>query len=102
MIASYLLDEAVHDLLLSGLVEGDGELVVLDRADGAVAEFLVEDAVAGVEATNPAQLGAAHRHRDTLDEARAARAEIGIPRGAWPFTPPAAQARAHPQRDTAA
>src|SRR5246127_583541 len=39
------LDKTVHDLLLAGLVEGDGELVAVDLHDMAVAEFLVEDAV---------------------------------------------------------
>src|SRR5262245_17882523 len=45
MPASSPLHKAVHDLLLAGLVEGDGELVAVDLGDAAVAELLVEDAV---------------------------------------------------------
>src|SRR5215475_13775905 len=41
------LDEAVDDLLLAGLVEGNRQLVALDAHDAAVAELQVEDAVAG-------------------------------------------------------
>jgi len=47
--ASRLLHEAVHHLLLAGLVELDGELVAVDDADAAIAELLVEDAVADRE-----------------------------------------------------
>jgi hypothetical protein len=36
----------LHDLFVAGFFEGDFEFVVLDDADRAVAEFLVEDAVA--------------------------------------------------------
>src|SRR5262245_43060309 len=38
------LDEAVHDLLLTGLVEIDRELVAVDLRHAAIAEFLVEHA----------------------------------------------------------
>src|SRR5260221_11729190 len=66
---SCLGHEAVHDFLVAGLVEFDRELVFLDRLDGAVAEFLVEDAVAGGEAADMADLGAA-RGRAAVDERR--------------------------------
>src|SRR5260221_10039921 len=67
---SCLGHEAVHDFLVAGLVEFDRQLVFLDRLDGAVAEFLVEDAVAGGEAADMADLGAA-RGRAAVDERRA-------------------------------
>src|SRR5260221_14407480 len=66
---SCLGHEAVHDFLVAGLVEFDRELVFLDRLDGAVAEFLVEDAVAGGEAADMGDLGAARR-RAAVDERR--------------------------------
>src|SRR5262249_51244390 len=50
------------------LVEGDGELVVLDALDRAVSELLVEDAVAGLEAANASHLLAPDRHRAAFDE----------------------------------
>ena len=40
------LHETIHHALLPRLVELDGELVAVDGGDVAVAEFLVEDAVA--------------------------------------------------------
>src|SRR5690606_13719771 len=43
---SRLLHEGVDDLLLARLVEGDDQLVALDRADGPIPELLVEHAVA--------------------------------------------------------
>src|SRR5262245_63542989 len=46
---SHPLDETIHHPLLAGLVEGDGELVAVDGGDVAVAEFLVEYAVADGE-----------------------------------------------------
>src|SRR5947208_13931970 len=45
MQASGPLHKTIYDLLLAGLVEGDGELVAVDPRDAAIAEFLVEDAV---------------------------------------------------------
>src|SRR5437763_259795 len=42
-------DEAVDDALLARFVELDGELVAVDEGDVAVAEFLVEDALADRE-----------------------------------------------------
>src|SRR6266700_7310621 len=64
------LDEAVHHHLVPGLVESDGELVVLDALDRAVTEFLMEDAVAGFETADAPDLVAAHRHGAALDERR--------------------------------
>src|SRR5262249_40600878 len=46
---SHPLDKAIHHPLLPRLVELDGELVAVDGGDVAVAEFLVEDAVADRE-----------------------------------------------------
>ena len=40
------LDKAVHDALFAGLVEVNGELVAVDLRHIAVAELLMEDAVA--------------------------------------------------------
>src|SRR3954453_7308006 len=73
------LHKTVDDLLLAGLVEGDGELVAVDLGDAAVAEFLVEDAVGEREFRGCAggfrdQL-ALDRHRATA--ARREAAEIG-------------------------
>ena len=44
--ASHPRDEAVHHLLLAGVVEVDDELVAFHVGHIAVAKFLVEDAVA--------------------------------------------------------
>jgi drug/metabolite transporter (DMT)-like permease len=46
---SHPLHEAIHHPLLARLVELDGELVAVDGGNVAVAEFLVEDAVADRE-----------------------------------------------------
>src|SRR6185437_3863184 len=94
-----LRDERVHHHLLAGLVEADGELVVLDGAHGAVAEFLVEDAVALGEAADAAQFVAAQRHRAALDDRRAAAQgaqmrQVGARRQALPLALALAQARA--------
>jgi hypothetical protein len=43
------LHKTIHHALFAGLVEGDGELVAVDVDDVAVAEFLVEHAVADRE-----------------------------------------------------
>lgn len=43
---SHPLHETIHHALLPRLVEVDGQLVAVDGGDVAVAEFLVEDAVA--------------------------------------------------------
>jgi len=40
------LHECVNDALLADLVELDGQLVAVDGGDVAIAEFLMEDAVA--------------------------------------------------------
>ena len=47
--ASNPLHETIHHALFAGFVEGNGQLVAVDGDDVAVAEFLVEDAVAGRE-----------------------------------------------------
>ena len=41
------LDEAVDDVFFAGFFEVDGEFVAFDGGNGAVAEFVVEDAFAG-------------------------------------------------------
>jgi hypothetical protein len=43
---SHPLDKTIHHALLAGAVELNRQLVAVDRGDVAVAEFLVEDAVA--------------------------------------------------------
>ncbi len=60
-MTSRALDKGVHDLLVAGVLEIDRQLVVLDRAHRAVAEFLVEHPVADGEAADPADLLAAPR-----------------------------------------
>src|SRR5262249_7812105 len=71
--------ETVDDLLLAGLVEGDGELVAVDLDHVAIAEFLVEDAVIERElGRRSRRLGnqlALDRHRTV--PARKAAAEVG-------------------------
>src|SRR5215831_2622758 len=47
--ASHFLDKAIHHPLLASLVELHDQLVAVDGGDVAVAEFLVEDAVADGE-----------------------------------------------------
>jgi hypothetical protein len=61
------LNVGVHDLLVAGEVERDGEPVVLDLGDPAVAEFLVEDAVADGKTAGLANFFAAPRHRTRFD-----------------------------------
>ena len=51
---SHPLDKTIHDPLLPGPIELDGQLVAVDGGDVAVAEFLVEDAVAERERRNGA------------------------------------------------
>ncbi len=46
---SHPLHKTIHHPLLPGPVELDRQLVAVDGGDVAVAEFLVEDAVAGRE-----------------------------------------------------
>ena len=43
---SHPLDKTIHHAFLAGAVELDGQLVAVDRGDVAVAEFLMEHAVA--------------------------------------------------------
>src|SRR5258706_15305297 len=61
-MGSRALDKGVHDLLVAGMLEIDLETVIFDLPDGAVAEFLMEHAVADREAANLRHLPAAHRH----------------------------------------
>ena len=75
------LDEAVHHHLVPGLVESDGELVVLDALDRAVTEFLMEDAVARFETADAPHLVAAHRGgRIVLENAAGGQIWIAIGR----------------------
>ena len=77
----------------------DRELVVLDRGDRAVAEFLVEDAVADREAADPADLLAAPRRRGAARSARRPRRALGACRVAAAGAAPAATLdRARPIR----
>src|SRR6266568_5305194 len=69
---SCLGNEAVHDFLVAGLVEFDRQLVLFDGAHGAVAKFLVEDAVAGGEAADMRHFRAAHGDAAPLNERRPA------------------------------
>src|SRR5438270_3470619 len=73
LIRSRVLDEGVHDLLVAGDVEMDRELVVFDRDDRAVAEFLVKHPFADGKAADPAQFLTALRHRARIGEQGAAR-----------------------------
>jgi hypothetical protein len=68
------LDEAVDDPLRAGLVEGDLELVAVDRGHPAIAELLVEDAVADAEAA-----AGPGRRRQDLGLALDQLAELGAP-----------------------
>src|SRR6266851_627745 len=68
--ASRALDKGVHYLLVAGVLEIDRQLVVLDRAHGAVAEFLVEHAVADGKAADLADFLAARRRAAAFDQER--------------------------------
>src|SRR5215207_4931671 len=70
------LDEAVQDLLGSGLLELDVDLVAVDRDDAAVAEFLVEHALPDAEVGLVALDGAAIVER-LVAPARAAAPDAG-------------------------
>ena len=61
---SHPLHERIHHALLSRAVELDGELVAVDGGDVAVAELLVEHAVAGREGGDGA---GRFRHQLALD-----------------------------------
>src|SRR5216683_3234097 len=71
--ASRALDKGVHDLLVAGVLEIDRQLVVLDGAHGAVAEFLVEHPVADGKAADLADFLPAVRSAGALDQERAPR-----------------------------
>src|SRR5712672_3251628 len=79
---SHPLHKAIHHLLLPRPVEGDGELVALDLHHIAVAEFLVEHAVAdGVGRDGAGRF----RHQFAFDGQRAGpRAAPACSRGACP------------------
>src|SRR5579864_6620973 len=76
--ASHPRHETIHHLLLAGAVEGDGELVAFDMDDVAVAEFLVEHAVADREGRDGA---GRFRHELALDGEARARSVGPIARG---------------------
>src|SRR5581483_11058781 len=67
--------EAVHNALAAGLVEVDGELVAVDLGDMAVAELLVEDALAQLEARARGRGGG---HQLALDGHRTLRAGLVV------------------------
>src|SRR5438094_9920357 len=88
---SRTLDVAIDHALLAGLVELDHELVAVDRGHVAVAEFLVEHAIADREGGDGAgrfgdQLALDSERRDAAvwSAAEAARAEgapsLSLPR----------------------
>src|ERR1700688_1760629 len=91
---SHPLHKRIHHALLAGLIELDRQLVAVDGSDVAVAEFLVEDAVAGREGGDGA---GRFRHQFAFDGERqaagAARGtsirlfRAGARRRAWPFGP---------------
>src|SRR5947209_17814031 len=85
---SRVLDEGVHDLLVAGDVEMDRELVVFDRGDRAVAEFLVKHPFADGKAAYPGQFLAAPRHRGRIGQPR-----IGQQRAAWSGSGPPRRSR---------
>src|SRR5690606_7643341 len=72
-------DEAVEHALLAGLVEIDGQLVAVDAGDVAVAEFLVEDAVADLEGGG--HVGHRLRHQLAVDGAALDRGAAGAVAG---------------------
>src|SRR5229473_3106 len=86
VLLSRALDKGVHDLLVAGVLEIDRQLVVLDRAHRAVAEFLVEHPVADGEAADLADFLAARRRAAAFDQERRspciARVAGVFPRGA--------------------
>ena len=58
------LDEAIHHLLLSGLIEIDRQLVAVDMDDAPIAEFLVKHAQADGE---PGALNRTRRNQRAVD-----------------------------------
>src|SRR5262249_44935117 len=85
---SHPLHKTIHHPLLARLVELDGELVAIDGGDVAVAEFLVEDAVADREVGNGAggfgdelAFGGERKARPRLAAAACARASCLTPTG---------------------
>src|SRR5580704_15689095 len=81
-LTSHPFHEAIHHLLLARPVERDGELVALDVENVAVAEFLVEHAVAGREGRDGA---GGFRHQLAFDGERPPFGSARAPaRGAGP------------------
>src|SRR6266851_8944040 len=78
--ASRALDKGVHYLLVAGVLEIDRQLVVLDRAHRAVAEFLVEHPVADGKAADLADFLAARRRAAAFDQERRPPRITGVPR----------------------
>ena len=72
-------DKPVQHPFLPGLVEVDGQLVAFYCRDVAVAEFLVEDAVADLEGGGG--VGDGFRHQLALDDAALHRAAAGAVAG---------------------
>src|SRR5262249_3531916 len=70
---SRAFDKGVHDLFVAGVLEFDRQFVVLDHPDLAVAEFLVEYAVADRKPADLFHLLAAQWRAHSLDQQRPAR-----------------------------
>ena len=83
-ILSGRLDEAVDHLLAPGLVEGDVELGPFNRLDPAVAELLVEDALADGEAAGPADRPGLKHLGPALDQLRGVEPPAAEPAGRAP------------------
>src|SRR5690606_25832120 len=86
---SRLLHEGVDDLLLARLIEGHDQFVAFDGADVAVAELLVEDAVAARPAGRRLGIGGGDQAAFALDHGAAGvgglgRLVRGIGLGAFP------------------
>src|SRR5665213_4418542 len=74
-------DEAVDDLLLAGFFEGHGELVAFGADDRAVAELLVEHAIAGGIAADVRRVGDGDQAAFAFDHLGAARRPAGVAAG---------------------
>jgi len=72
--SSHPLDKTIHHALFASAVESDGELVAVYCRDVAVAEFLVEDAVAQREGGDST---GRFRHQLALDSQRQAAGAAG-------------------------
>src|SRR5215469_17254960 len=67
---SGMLDVGVHHLFFTGNVEMDGELIVFDIGDSAVAEFLMEHPAAHGKPADSSDFLAAPRNCAILDQQR--------------------------------